>query len=315
MRTAVLTRPFMEDGFDALREVCSIQTRASTSPPDEEALAVLVHDATALVATAGDPVTDRVLAAGSGLRIVAQFGVGVDNIDLEAALQRGIVVTNTPGAVTDSTADLAFALLLAVARKVPRSDQAVRSGSFSATGMGMELRGKVLGIIGLGRIGAAVGRRAIGFGMKVVYYNRNRANPTFERESGSCRLPLAEVLAHSDVVSVHCALNADSYHMLDETVLRTMKPGAVLINTARGAIVDEAALARVLREGHLAGAGLDVFEAEPQVHPELLSQPRAVLLPHVGSRTREAREAMACMVTESILTCLQNARRIPYRVV
>lgn len=291
-----------------------MQARASTSPPDEDALAALVCDATALVSTAGDPVTDRVLAAGSGLRIVAQFGVGVDNIDLEAARQRHIVVTNTPDAVTDSTADLAFALLLAVARNVPRSDRAVRSGGFSATGMGMELRGKVLGIIGLGRIGAAVGRRAIGFGMKVVYYNRTRANPTFERESGSRRLPLAEVLAHSDVVSVHCALNADSYHMLDELMLRTMKPGAILINTARGAIVDEAALARVLRDGHLAGAGLDVFEAEPQVHPELLSQPRAVLLPHVGSRTRDAREAMAHMVTESILACLQNARRIPHRV-
>lgn len=315
MPTVVLTRPFREGGFDALRGACSVQPRASTTPPGEDALAALVYDAAALVATAGDPVSDRVLGAGSGLRIVAQFGVGVDNIDLEAARQRGIVVTNTPGAVTDSTADLALALLLAVARKVRQLDQAVRSGRFSATGKGMELRGKVLGIIGLGRIGAAVGRRAIGFGMKVVYYNRKRANPTFERETASCRLPLAELLARSDIVSIHCALNADSNHMLDETALRSMKPGAILINTARGAIVDEAALARVLLEGHLAGVGLDVFEAEPQVHPELLSQPRAVLLPHVGSRTSEAREAMAHMVTESVLACLQNARRIPYRIV
>jgi len=229
------------------------------------------------------------------------------------------VVTNTPDVLTDATADFAFALLLAAARHLCPADQFVRDGAFqrweTTLLLGMELRGKVLGIVGLGRIGCAMARRALGFGMRVVYYNRRPINFTIERRLSAQYVSFEELLAQSDVVSLHCALNDESHHLLDDHAFGRMKPSALLVNTARGPIVDEQALVRALQQGQLAGAGLDVFEREPEVHPGLLAHPRVVLAPHLASATVEARTAMARMASEAVLAALDNAKTIPHRVV
>jgi len=287
--------------------------------PTEEYLIDIAQDADALVTTVDDPVTEAVLDASAHLHMVAQYGVGVDNIDLEAAEARGITVTNTPGVLTDATADFTWALLLAVARNVDAADAYVRDGKFkrweTTLLLGMELRNKTLGIVGMGRIGAAVARRALGFGMRVVYHNRQRANPTVERQHNAHCVAFDTLLDTSDVVSLHCPLNDDSHHLIDAAALRRMKDTALLINTARGPVVDEAALVAALRDGEIAGAGLDVFEAEPEVHPGLREQDRVVLAPHLGSATRAARTRMGEMVAEAVLAAFAGAENVPYRVV
>ena len=321
MPRIVVTRPLPEAGLADLRAAHPIEVYdpAVQGDADEDRLIALAQDADALIPTVADAISERVLDASPALRIVAQFGVGTDNIDLKAARARDIIVTNTPGVLTDATADFAFALLLAAARHLRPADAFVRSGTFqrweTTLLLGMELRGKVLGIVGMGRIGQAMARRALGFGMRVVYHNRRRANPTVEREHSARYVAFEDLLEQSDVISLHCALNDDSYHLFDEAALRRMKPTALLVNTARGPIVDEAALVRVLEAGHLGGAGLDVFEQEPVVHPGLLAHPQVVLAPHLGSATVEARTAMARMASEAVLAYFNGANTIPYRVV
>ncbi len=321
MSNVSVTRPLPEAGLADLRAAHTVEIYdpAVHGDADEDRLITLARGAEALISTVVDPVSERVLAASSHLRIVAQFGVGTDNIDLEAARAHDIVVTNTPEVLTDATADFAFALLLAVARHLRLADVFVRDGAFrrweTTLLLGMELRGKVLGIVGLGRIGRAMARRALGFGMRIVYHNRRPTNFTFERQLSAQYVSFEELLAQSDVVSLHCALNDESYHLLDDNAFGRMKPSALLVNTARGPIVDEEALVRALQHGQLAGAGLDVFEREPEVHPGLLAHPRVVLAPHLGSATVEARTAMARMAAEAVLAALDGARSIPHRVV
>ena len=321
MSNVAVTRPLPEAGLADLRAAHTVEIYdpAVHGDADEDRLITLARGAEALISTVVDPVSERVLAASSHLRIVAQFGVGTDNIDLDAARAHGIVVTNTPDVLTDATADFAFALLLAAARYLCPADQFVRDGAFqrweTTMMMGMELRGKILGIVGLGRIGTAMARRALGFGMRVMYHNRRPINFTIERRLSAQYVSLEELLAQSDVVSLHCALNDESYHLLDAAAFGRMKPSALLVNTARGPLVDEKALVRALREGQLAGAGLDVFEQEPAVHPGLLDHPRVVLAPHLGSATVEARTAMARMAAEAVLAALDGAKSIPHRVV
>jgi len=320
MAKVVVTRPLPEAGLIDLQAAHTVEIYDPVlqGEIDEDRLIALVRGADALIPTVGDPVSERVLAASSHLHIVAQFGVGVDNIDLDAARAHDIIVTNTPDVLTDATADFAFALLLAAARHLRQAEQVVRDGAFQRWEtrllMGMELRNKVLGIVGLGRIGRAMARRGLGFGMKVLYHNRQRTNPTVEREYGARYTSFDDLLARSDVLSLHCALNADTYHLLDASALARMKASALLVNTARGAVVDEEALVRALEAGHLAGAGLDVFEHEPRVHPGLLAHPRVVLAPHLGSATVEARTGMARMASEAVLAAL-NGGTVPYRVV
>ncbi len=321
MSNVSVTRPLPEAGLADLRAAHTVEIYdpAVHGDADEDRLIALARGAEALIPTVADPITERVLAASSHLRIVAQFGVGTDNIDLEAARAHDIVVTNTPDVLTDATADFAFALLLAVARHLRPADVFVRDGAFrrweTTLLLGMELRGKVLGIVGLGRIGRAMARRALGFGMRIVYHNRRPTNFTFERQLSAQYVSFEELLAQSDVVSLHCALNDESYHLLDDNAFGRMKPSALLVNTARGPIVDEQALVQALQQGQLAGAGLDVFEREPEVHPGLLAHPRVVLAPHLGSATVEARTAMARMASEAVLAALDDAETIPYRVV
>ncbi len=321
MSKVALTRPLPEAGLAELRAAHTVEIYdpAIDGDADEDRLITMAQDAEALIPTVADSISERVLAASSHLRIVAQFGVGTDNIDLDAARAHDIVVTNTPDVLTDATADFAFALLLAVARHLCPADQFVRDGAFqrweTTMMMGMELRGKNLGIVGLGRIGRAMARRALGFGMRVMYHNRRPINFTIARRLSAQYVSLEELLTQSDVVSLHCALNDESYHLLDAVAFGRMKPSALLVNTARGPLVDEKALVRALQEGQLAGAGLDVFEQEPAVHPGLLDHPRVVLAPHLGSATVEARTAMARMAAEAVLAALDGAKSIPHRVV
>jgi len=321
MAHVVATRPLVENG---LSELQNEHTVTISEPPEEETwsedeLIDVVGDAEVLLSVLADPVTERVLDAAPNLGMVSQYAVGIDNIDLTAAEQNDVVVTHTPGVLTDATADQTWALLLAVARHLKAADRYVRDGRFdrweTTLLLGTELSGKTMGIVGLGRIGAAVARRALGFGMDVVYHNRERANPTVERQTNARYVELDELLETSDVVSLHCPLNDDSHHLIDADALARMKDSALLVNTARGAVVDEDALVEALAIDEIAGAGLDVFEDEPDVHPDLLDRDRVVLAPHLGSATTETRRKMANMCVEAIQAYTNGADDIPHRVV
>jgi len=259
----------------------------------------------ALLCLLNDRIDEALLAGAPQLRIVANMAVGTDNVDLAAARARGVAVTNTPDVLTDATADLAWALLLATARRLAWADRYVRGGGFVGwhpeLGIGADVTGRTLGIVGPGRIGRAVAERAQGFRMQVLVHDRS---------SGTS---LDELLAQSDFVSLHVPLTPETRHLIGERELRRMRRHAILVNTARGAIVDEAALVRGLREGWIAGAGLDVFEREPALAPGLAELPQVVLAPHVGSATTATRSRMAELAAESIAAALAG-RPIPNRV-
>ena len=253
-------------------------------------------DVDAIIPLVSQRVGEAELAGLPSLRVVANYGVGYDNIDLAAAARRGIVVTNTPDVLTDATADLTLALLLAAARRLREGLHLARSGDWHGWHptqlLGMGLQGRVLGILGAGRIGVATARRAAAFGMEIAYWNRS-ASSAMESEAGGRRIEDVEtLLAAADVVSVHLPLTSETLGFLNSARLAAMKPGSILVNTARGAIVDQQALVGVLGSGHLAAAGLDVFENEPEIPTELRSLPNCFVLPHVGSATRDARQAM-----------------------
>jgi lactate dehydrogenase-like 2-hydroxyacid dehydrogenase len=267
-------------------------------PLTAEELAEAVRTADAILPTVTDRITAEVLAATPrSTRIVANFGVGYNNIDVEAARQRGVVVTNTPDVLTDCTADLAMTLLLSVARRTGEGERHVRNGEWTGWRpthmLGTKVTGKTLGIIGLGRIGRAVARRAHhGFGMRILYYEPMPVPEAELADLAAEQRNLDDLLAESDFVSVHVPATPETHHLLNGERFRTMKPGAFLVNTARGDVVDEAALVEALRTGAIAGAGLDVYEGEPVVSPELTTMQNVVLLPHLGSATQETRVAM-----------------------
>ena len=242
------------------------------------------------------------------LQVIANVAVGVDNVDLPACRARGVVVTNTPGVLTEATADLAFGLLLAAARRIAEGDRLVRRGAFPAWTpsflLGQRVHGATLGVVGFGRIGQAMARRARGFGMRVLYTSRAALAPELERALGAAWVTLDELLHVADFVTLHCPLTAETRHLIDAGRLARMKPGAILVNTARGGCVDEAALAQALAQGHLAAAGLDVFEDEPRICPALLALDNVVLAPHIGSADRPTREAMARVAVDNVLAVL-----------
>jgi len=271
-----------------------------------------LSDADALVCLLTDRVDREALRAGRSLRIVANVAVGYENVDVDvdAARERGIVVTNTPDVLTEATADLTFALLLGAARRIAEADAAVRRGAFPAWGLdqaltGSDVHGKTLGIVGMGRIGTAVARRGrLGFGMEVLYHNRSR-NEAAEAELSAAWVPFDELLAESDVVCVHVPLSDETHHLFGREAFARMKPSVILVNVARGPVVDEEALVDALASGAIAGAGLDVYEREPAVHPGLIAlTERVVLAPHLGSATRETRRAMARLAVDNVLAVL-----------
>jgi glyoxylate reductase len=260
----------------------------------------------ALLCLLTDPIDAPLLERGERLKVVANMAVGVDNIDLEAAERLGITVTNTPDVLTDATADLAFALMLAAARRVVWGDRLVRCGGFRGwkplLGLGFDLTGRTLGIVGAGRIGRAVAERSRGFRMSVL----------FARRTGG--VPVNDLLAQSDFLSLHCPLTPETHHLIGEAQLRRMRPNAVLVNTARGPIVDEKALVRALREGWIGGAGLDVFEEEPGLASGLADLPNVVLTPHLGSATIDTRARMAERAARNVVAVLRG-EPIPNAVV
>ncbi len=243
------------------------------------------------------------------LRIVANCAVGHDNVDVVAAQLRGITVTNTPDVLTDATADLAWALILACARRVVEGTELVKGGSWTGWHpellLGLELRGRTLGLFGAGRIGQAVGRRAVPFGMRILYTARN-PRPEFERETGAVRVELSRLLQESDVLSLHVPAVPETEGIINADTLRQMKPRAILINTARGDLIREEALAIALEEGRLGAAGLDVYLEEPAIHPRLVAAPRTVLLPHIGSATLETRRQMAAIALANVQAVLRG---------
>lgn len=260
-----------------------------------------------------EKVDDELLdAAGPGLVIVANYAVGFDNIDVDACTHRGVLATNTPDVLTETTADTAWALMMAAARRIAEGDRFLRSRTPWIWGpemmLGQDLHGKVLGVVGFGRIGQAVARRGKGFGMAVRYQDPFRPPPETERELGAEYRELDELLAESDFVSIHVALTPETRHLFDRERFRRMKPTAVLVNTSRGPVIDEGALVEALREGDLFAAGLDVFEKEPEVHPGLLELGNAVVIPHLGSATVETRDAMGFLAVENVAAALEGRR-------
>ena len=305
----VVTRAIPEPALELLRAAGDVWLNPEDRPLARDELHAAIAGADAVVTLLHDRVDDDFLgAAGPQLRVVANVAVGYDNVDVPACATRGVRFTNTPGVLTDATADIAFALILMATRRLAEGERLVRAGGRWSWNMffmlGTGIQGKVLGIVGLGQIGTATARRARAFGMEIAYTGRRRAAPALEEELGARFLALDELLAAADVVSLHCPLTEETWHLIDAERLRLMKPTAFLVNTTRGPVVDEAALAEALREGVIAGAGLDVFEREPEVHPGLLDLDNAVVIPHLGSATVETRTAMAVLAAENVLAVL-----------
>lgn len=310
MRKILVTREIPDAGMELLGE---FETAVlSGEPPAREELLGAAEGVDGVLCTLTEQIDEEFFAAaGENLKVVANMAVGYDNIDLEAAGRRGVVVTNTPGVLDETTADTAFMLLLAAARRLGEAERLVRSGRWKAWGpkmlLGPDVWGKRLGIIGMGRIGRAVARRARGFGMRILYYSRS-AKPHAEEEFGAIRLDLDRLLIHSDFVSLHTPLTPETHHLIGERELGLMKPTAVLVNTSRGAVVDEAALAEALARRRIFAAGLDVYEEEPEVHPGLLELENVILAPHIGSASFETRGKMARMAAENLRAVLAGER-------
>ncbi len=262
-----------------------------------------------LICQITDAIDDEVLAT-PGLQVVSNVAVGYNNIDVTAARRRGVVVTNTPDVLTETTADFAWALLMAAARRVVEADRYVRSGEWKTWQWdllwGLDVYAKTLGVLGFGRIGRAIARRARGFGMRVLYHDTVRATPAVERELDATYVDMPTLLAESDFVTLHVLLSPETRHLIDEASLRSMKRTAVLVNAARGPIVDEAALARALGEGWIAAAGLDVFEEEPKIYPGLVALTNVVLAPHIASASLDTRIAMSALAVKNCLAVLEG---------
>jgi len=310
----------LPQGIEArMRDLFDVRLNLTDTPMSAEALKAAVATAEVLVPTVTDRVGAEIIAAaGPQLKLIANFGVGFNHIDIRAAQARGITVTNTPGVLTDATADITMALMLAVTRRAVEGVKVLESGDFHGWCptwmMGVGLRGRPLGIVGMGRIGEAVARRSRAFGLKIHYHNRKRVASEVERELDAVYWDdLDAMLPEMDIVSVNCPYAPETYHLFSAERLKRMKPAAYLINSARGEIIDEAALAAALDKGELAGVGLDVFEREPKVDAKLLAHKNAVLFPHLGSSTIEARTGMGEKVIQNI-SAFVDGRAPPDRV-
>ncbi|MEN9645854.1 MAG: hypothetical protein RL238_2523 [Actinomycetota bacterium] len=298
-------------GFELLHEAGDVVAWDSLDVPSVEQVHEMVAGADAVLTLLTTKVDDAFLdAAGPQLKVVANVAVGYNNIDVAACAARGVVCTNTPGVLTEATADIAMALVLMATRRLGEGERVIRSNTPWQWGMfymlGSGIQGRRLGIVGMGDIGQALARRAKAFGMTIAYSNRKPVAPAVEAELGAEFMSLDELLSTSDVVSINCPYSPATHHLIGADELAAMKPSAFLVNTARGPIVDEAALVAALQAGSIAGAGLDVFEAEPTVHPGLLECENAVLIPHLGSATVETRSAMARLAAHNAVNVLNG---------
>ena len=303
-----LTRKLPDSTETRMRELFDARLNETDVPPSKEQLQAMMQEADVLVPTVTDRIDADLLAgAGDQLKLIASFGTGVDHIDLAAARARGITVTNTPGVLTEDTADMAMALMLAVPRRIAEGDRLTRSGEWTGWAptrmLGHRINGKRLGIIGMGRIGCAVARRARGFGLSIHYHNRKPVHPETEAElEATYWESLEQMLSRVDIVSVNCPHTPATHRMLSRDRLELMQPSAYLVNTSRGEVIDEEALAALLETGHIAGAGLDVYADEANITSSLLDLPNVVLLPHIGSATIEGRLEMGDKVIINIQT-------------
>ncbi len=308
----LVTALFPQEVMSLITERHEVESNPEAHPMERVMLLRGIGNKDGLLCTITDRIDEEVLKLAPDLKVIANCGVGFDNIDVAAAAQRGIPVTNTPGVLTDATADLALALILAITRRVVEGDKRTRAGKFQYWAplhfLGGQITGKTIGIVGLGRIGEAVARRAAGFDMKVIYCRRQRLDRAEEERLDITFVPFEELLRESDVVTLHVPYTRETHHLIGEKELRSMKPTSYLINTARGSVVDEKALVEALRQGWICGAGLDVYENEPRLSPGLVDLDNVVLLPHMGSATIETRTRMALMAAENLLAGLRGER-------
>jgi glyoxylate reductase len=316
----IVTRKLPDAIETRMMELFQTRLNLADQPLSSAELVEAMKQADVLVPTVTDRIDASILSqAGPRLKLIASFGTGVDHIDLKTARQRGIIVTNTPGVLTEDTADMTMALILAVPRRLAEGERLVRSGKWTGWGptsmLGHRIWGKRLGIIGMGRIGTAVARRARGFGLAVHYHNRRRVHPELEADlEATYWESLDQMLARMDIVSINCPHTPATYHLLSARRLKLMQPHAYIVNTSRGEVIDENALARMIERGEVAGAGLDVFEHEPAINPKLLRLDSVVLLPHMGSATLEGRIDMGEKVIINIKT-FADGHNPPDRVI
>ena len=318
--TVVITRRLPEVVETRMKELFDVELRDPDTPMTRDELAAAMRRADVLVPTITDTIDAALLAqAGDKLKLIANYGSGVDHIDVATARQRGVIVSNTPGVVTEDTADMVLALILAVTRRIPEGLQVMQSGTWTGWSpmalLGGRLGGRRLGILGMGRIGQAVARRARAFGLQVHYHNRKRLRPEIEAEHEATYWEsLDQMIARMDILSINCPHTPSTFHLLNARRLRLMKPSAVVVNTSRGEVVDENALTRALRAGELSGAGLDVYERGTDLNPRLRELPNVVCLPHMGSATVEGRIEMGEKVIINIKT-FADGHRPPDQVV
>ncbi len=311
MPKILITEPIPDDVIDYLKNFASVTVGDKGTYQSEEALIRDIPEYDGLLCMLSTPVTETVLKAGKNLKIVANFAVGYDNIDVDAAHKLGIKAANTPDVLTEACGDYAMGLLLALSRKFKDAEQYLRDGNFTGWEplgfLGMELRDRTLGIIGMGRIGQAFAHRARAFGMKIIYHNRSRVNEQIEQELDAEFISDHKTLAQrADVLSLNCPLTEETHHLVDQELLEIMPKHALLINISRGAVIDEAALAQALHQNKIAGAALDVFEEEPKVHPNLLTAPNTLLLPHIASATHRTRKDIGMLAAEAITSVLEG---------
>jgi len=308
----ILTRKLPDNVETRMRELFNAELNQTDIPLSREELKQVVARAHVLVPTVTDRIDEEIIsAAGSQLKLIASFGTGVDHIDLKAARKAGIIVTNTPGVLTEDTADVVMSLILSVPRRLAEGDALVRSGKWNGwapTGMlGHRINGKRLGIIGLGRIGQAVARRARGFGMSIHYHNRHPVHPEIEQElEATYWQDIDQMISRMDIISINCPYTPETHHLLSRDRLSKMPNHSYLVNAARGGVVDETALTELLAQGQIAGAGLDVYENEPDITNALMAMPNVVLLPHIGSATIEGRLSMGDKVIINIRTYIDG---------
>jgi glyoxylate reductase len=310
----LITEPIVDSAIKKLESHFEVSIGERGEFDTEQTLSKAAEEFDAILTMLSNPVTENVLEAGKNkLKIVANYAVGYNNIDTDAAARLGIHVSNTPDVLTESTAEIALSLLLSTARRTREAEISLRNGQFNGWEpngfIGIELYGAAAGIIGLGRIGQAFARRVKACGMKIHYYGRNRIEPEIEDElNATFHSSLDDMLQEIDALSVHCPLTNETHHLIGKHELNLMPSHAVLINTARGPIVDESALAEALHNASIGGAGLDVFENEPEIHPRLLDAPNTVLLPHIGSATEKSRKAMGSLAADAIISIMHGTR-------
>ncbi len=307
----LLMHPILDPGPAILAEAAEVIAYPAGQPLDEASIRRAAEGCVGIVSQLMDPIRETVLST-PGLKIVSNVAVGFDNIDVPTATAHKVMVTNTPGVLDDATADFAFTLLMTAARRIVEADSFTRQGRFRGWAidmmLGADVHGATLGLIGVGRIGRGVAHRAKGFNMRVLYYDPQPLPPDAERELGATRVDLGRLLAESDFVSVHVPLTQETHHLLSTPQFATMKPTAILINTSRGPVIDEAALVEALNAKKIAGAAMDVYEREPAVHPGLIPMPNVVLAPHIASATVRTRSEMSAMAARNMATAIRGGR-------